>query len=59
MPAIVFPSDFDAWLDTRDVRAEAAARLLGPAPEELLDVFEINNRVNNPRNEGPELHEFV
>ena len=59
MPAILAPEYFDEWLDTRDVRAETAARLLTPAPDDLLDIFEIGNRVNNPRNEGPELHEFV
>lgn len=59
MPAILAPEHFDAWLDTRDVRAETAASLLNPAPDDVLDIFEIGNRVNNPRNEGPELHEIV
>jgi putative SOS response-associated peptidase YedK len=56
MPAILAAGSFDAWLDTRDMRAEQAARLLAPAPEDLLESLEIGNRVNSPRNEGPELH---
>ncbi|TBW34428.1 SOS response-associated peptidase [Siculibacillus lacustris] len=33
MPAILPPADFAAWLDTGNVDAAAAARLLRPAPE--------------------------
>jgi putative SOS response-associated peptidase YedK len=57
MPAILAAGSFDTWLDSRDMRAEQAARLLAPAPEGLLESFEIGNRVNSPRNDGPELHE--
>lgn len=55
MPAIIAPQDFEAWLDCRGGIAEMAATLLRPAPEELLEIVEVSRRLNNPRNEGPEL----
>lgn len=57
MPAILAPNVFDAWLDCRAVPAEAAADLLVSAPEDDLEVVEVNPRVNDPRNEGAELQE--
>jgi len=59
MPAILQPADYDAWLDTRGVMAEAAADLLRPAPEDFLDAIEIGTAINNPRNEGPDLQQPV
>jgi putative SOS response-associated peptidase YedK len=59
MPAILAPGQFDAWLDVRAVEAKDAAVLLTPAPEPLLELFEISPRINNVRNEGPDLQERV
>jgi putative SOS response-associated peptidase YedK len=56
MPAILKPSQFEAWLDCRGCAVEAAVSMLAPAPEELLEIREINPLVNNSRNEGLELH---
>jgi putative SOS response-associated peptidase YedK len=55
MPAILPPKDFDAWLDAEKVDAKAATALLQPAPEKLLEAYEISTRVNSVRNDGPEL----
>jgi putative SOS response-associated peptidase YedK len=55
MPAILQPSQFDAWLNCRDVDVGAAVSMLTPAPEDLLQIREINPALNNSRNEGPEL----
>jgi putative SOS response-associated peptidase YedK len=55
MPAIVAPKNFDAWLDAEKVEAKQAVALLGPAPDDLLVAEEISTRVNNVRNDGPEL----
>jgi len=55
MPAILLPDDFDAWLDTRGFKAEMAAEMLRPAPEGLLEHIPVDPRLNNARNEGPEL----
>ena len=38
MPAVIAPADFEAWLDTGRVMADAAAKLLRPAPEDLFEL---------------------
>ena len=55
MPAIVALEHFDAWLDAEKVEVKTAVALLGPAPDDLLVTEEISTRVNNVRNDGPEL----
>jgi putative SOS response-associated peptidase YedK len=55
MPAVVPPEHFDAWLDVEKVDAETALALLGPAPEDFFEAFEVSTRVNKAENEGPEL----
>jgi putative SOS response-associated peptidase YedK len=55
MPAILAPEDFDAWLDVRGFRAEMAAEMLQPSPETMLEYVAVDPRLNNARNEGPEL----
>lgn len=55
MPAILAPEDFDAWLDVRGFRAEMAAEMLRPAPDDLLEYVAVDPRLNDARNEGAEL----
>jgi putative SOS response-associated peptidase YedK len=55
MPAILLPEHFDAWLDTRAFSAEMAAEMLRPAPDGLLEYITVDPRLNNVRNEGPDL----
>lgn len=55
MPAILSPEHFDAWLDTRGFNAEKAVEMLRPAPAELLEHVPVDPRLNNARNEGPDL----
>jgi len=57
MPAILAPEHFDAWLDCSSGSSLEAATLLVPAPEELLELVEVSRKLNNPRNEGPEVQE--
>ncbi|MGE0202674.1 MAG: SOS response-associated peptidase [Hyphomicrobiaceae bacterium] len=59
MPAILPPEHFEAWLDTRQMTADEAQALLVPAPESLLAIAEVSPKLNNPRNEGPEVQERV
>ena len=59
MPAILAPDAFAAWLDCRGVSAGEACALLGPAPDDLLEAFEVTRKLSNPRNEGPEVQERV
>ncbi len=57
MPVIVAPAAFDLWLDTKRVDAETAAALIAPAPENLLEAYEISPAVNRVANDSPELIE--
>lgn len=59
MPAILMPEQFEAWLDVRSGRSDEALALLRPAPEGSLDIVEVSPKLNNPRNEGPEVQEIV
>jgi putative SOS response-associated peptidase YedK len=53
MPAILGPEMFETWLDCRSGSSEEAARLLVPAPDDLLEVLAVSTAINNPRHEGP------
>jgi len=55
MPAILPVEAFADWLDCRNVRADEAMRLLAPAPDDLLDAFEVSTAVNDPGAHGPDL----
>ena len=59
MPAILPLEVFEQWLDCRSGTAEEVLKLLVPAPDDLLEVVEVSDRVNDPRNEGPELQQPV
>lgn len=55
MPVILPPEHFDVWLDTRPGSAVPVEGLLAPAPDDLLEIIAVDKRLNNPRNEGPDL----
>lgn len=55
MPLILAPEHFDVWLDCRSGSAAGILGLLGPAPDDLLEIVEVSPKLNNPRNEGPDL----
>ena len=55
MPCIVERDDFDRWLTPEIEDEEATAHLLDPAPSGTLLTDRVSTRVNNVRNEGPEL----
>ncbi len=59
MPVILAPEAWDAWLDVRGVPDKAAAQMLKPAPDDLLELFEVNKALGNSRNDGPELQRRV
>jgi putative SOS response-associated peptidase YedK len=59
MPVIIQPEHFDLWLDCRPGTAADIAHLLAPPPEDFLDIIEVSRKLNNPRNEGPEVQEPV
>jgi putative SOS response-associated peptidase YedK len=45
MPVVLDPKDYDAWLDSGDVRGAA---LLRPCPAEWLEAVPVSTRVNSP-----------
>jgi putative SOS response-associated peptidase YedK len=59
MPVIVPPDGFDLWLDAANVDATTAAALIAPAPEGLLEAYEISTAVNRTANDNPKLLEPV
>ncbi len=57
MPVIVPPEAFDLWLNCRDVEAVTAAALIIPAPDHLLEAYEISTALNRAANDTPKLIE--
>ena len=57
MPVILVPEDWDAWLDPENTDTEELAKLLVPAPEEMLTLWPVDPAVGNVRNNRPELQE--
>ncbi len=49
-PVVLAPDDWAEWLEGGD-----PARLLRPAPDDLLRLWPVSKAVNSPRNNGPEL----
>jgi len=57
MPVVVPPEAFDLWLDCDKVDAQTAAALIAPAPDDLLEAYEISTAVNRTANDGARLIE--
>ena len=57
MPVILAPKDFARWLDCKPGTADAVSGLLRASPDDSLDIVEVNPKLNNPKNEGPELQQ--
>lgn len=55
MPAILPASAWDRWLTPAPAEPGELLALLGPAPDDILERFPVSKRVNNARNEGPDL----
>ncbi len=55
MPVILPRSAWDAWLDPANNDMDALAKLLVPAPDDLLTLHPVSTDVNNVRNKGAEL----
>jgi putative SOS response-associated peptidase YedK len=54
MPVIVAPEAFDFWLDP-NVDGEMASAVIQPAPDALLDAYEVSSAVNRTANDAPTL----
>jgi putative SOS response-associated peptidase YedK len=55
MPAILPASAWAAWLAPAPADPGELLALLRPAPDDLLERYPVSKRVNNARNEGPDL----
>jgi putative SOS response-associated peptidase YedK len=55
MPVILPPDKFDMWLDCANVSALEASALLVPAPDDVMEAFEISPAVNRVANDSPEI----
>jgi putative SOS response-associated peptidase YedK len=59
MPVILHERDYEAWIDPKNEKLEALSALLAAFPAEEMRAYPISTRVNNTRNDGPELLEPV
>ena len=57
MPVIVPPEAFPPWLDCLNVDPTAAAALIAPAPDDLLESWPVSTAVNRAANDGAKLLE--
>jgi putative SOS response-associated peptidase YedK len=57
MPVILPPDAWDTWLDPASTDADALAKLLVPAPDDLLMAWPVDPAVGNSRNNRPDLVE--
>jgi putative SOS response-associated peptidase YedK len=59
MPVVVAPEAFDLWLNCAEVDAKTAEALIQPAPDNLLEAYEISTAVNRTANDNAKLIEPV
>jgi hypothetical protein len=52
---IIPPEAFALWLDCAKVDGETAAALIAPAPEALLECYEVSPAVNRVANDSADL----
>jgi putative SOS response-associated peptidase YedK len=57
MPVLLPREAWDDWLDPAMDDRDYLQSLLAPPPDDVLGMYPISTRVNNVRNEGPELVE--
>ena len=59
MPVLLPQSDYEAWLDPGNEKTDALKDMLKPYPAEEMRAYPISLRVNNVKNDGPEIIEPV
>ena len=55
MPVLLAPDAWDEWLDPQGADPAALARLLVPAPDDVLEAYPVGTRVNRPGANDPDL----
>lgn len=58
MPVILDPKDYDQWLDTKQ-KPESLKALLQPYRADVMSVYPVSAKVNNPKNDSPECIEAI
>lgn len=59
MPVILDAADISSWLDPRNQGGQGLSALLRPAPPNEWTLVPVSKRVNDARNEGPEILEPI
>jgi len=59
MPVLVAEADIAEWLAAEPLEQDELHRLTQPAPKDALEAFQISAKVNDAREDGPELIEPV
>ena len=59
MPVIIAPADHARWLDPALSERAAIEAMLAPFPAERMRAYPISTRVNDVKNDGPELIQSV
>jgi putative SOS response-associated peptidase YedK len=57
MPLVLPTAAWDRWLAPSALSDDEAARFLTPAPDDLLSLYPVSDRVNSPKEDSPELIE--
>jgi putative SOS response-associated peptidase YedK len=57
MPLIIQPEQYKTWLDPQLTEVSKIQALTTPFPEQLMEAYPVGTKVNNPKNDGPELLE--
>ncbi|MBU0593862.1 MAG: SOS response-associated peptidase [Gammaproteobacteria bacterium] len=57
MPVIIRPEDYDTWLDPQVGDITTIQHLTRPYPERFMEAYPVSRRVNNPKNDSPDLVE--
>ena len=57
MPVLLRQRDYEAWLDPGNEKTDALKDMLKPYPAEEMRAYPITLRVNNVKNDGPEIME--
>lgn len=59
MPAILEPADYPKWFGEQPATPQELLAMLRPHPAEKMEVVPISTKVNNVKNEGPDLVEPI
>jgi putative SOS response-associated peptidase YedK len=54
MPVILYPQDYDFWLDTSSFESERLQALLIAYPSVSMTLYPVSTMVNSPKNDRPE-----